>query len=137
MNSILKVICATALFSTTGSLLAAPLAHEPEARIALVVKPSSLVSIQAAIVDDSGRRKLRGYALRRPFNKSAGSGHVDIEAFSSLGDSIIVERVAMMPTPLPQTVLGKSTFLWNIPERIEAGSRVELRYHTGSHPVAQ
>ena len=137
MNSILKVIFATALLAATGSLLAAPLTQEPEAKIALVVKPSSLVSIHAAIDVDSGQRKLRGYALRRPVNKSAGSGHVDIEAFSSSGDSIAFERVALMPTPLPNTVLGKSTFLWNLPERIEAGSRVELRYHRGSHPVAQ
>ena len=137
MNSILKVIFATALLAAAGSLLAASPAQEPDAKIALMVKPSSLVSIHAAIVDDSGRQTLRGYVLRRPFNKSAGSGHVDIEAFSHLGDSIVVERVAMMPTPLPQTVLGKSTFLWNIPEKIEAGSRVEMRYHAGSHPIAQ
>ena len=137
MNSILKVIFATALLAATGSLLAAPLTQEPEAKIALVVKPSSLVAIRAAIVEDSGRRKLRGYALRRPFNKSAGSGHIDIEAFSSSGDSIVFERVALMPTPLPNTVLGGSTFLWNFPDEIEAGSRVEFRYHTGSHPVAR
>lgn len=133
MNSILKVIFATALLAAAGSLLAASPAQEADAKIALMVKPSSLVSIHAAIVDDSGRQTLRGYVLRRPFNKSAGSGHVDIEAFSPSGNATIVERVGLIPTPLPQSILGKSTFMWRIPDILPTGSRFEISYHRGSH----
>ena len=133
MNLRFALIFALSALTLPGSLSAASVGRELNGDIALVIKPSNLVAIRAAIYSETEGQILRGYALRMPFNKSSGYGHIDLAIHSSSGDAVVATRVALMPTPLPRGVLGKSTFLWELPGKLDGTARVELSYHTGPH----
>lgn len=109
---------------------ATPVAPKAENEIALLTINSGAVVLNATAQNDGRRHQIRGYALRSSTNKVAGGGHVDFKAGSPSDESMLVEHVALLPTPLPRGVHGRSTFYWHVPTTVPHGSRVELRYHT-------
>lgn len=115
---------------------ALPVAAAPDEEILLEAIPSDAVVLNASTRREAGQHQIHGYASRRSTNRAAGGGHVDFEVFSPAGQSILVERVALVPAPLPRRMLGRSSFIWRVPATVPPGSRVELRYHAGPHGSA-
>lgn len=115
---------------------ALPVTAAPDEKILLDKFPSSAVVLNASTRHETGRHQIRGYALRRSTNRTSGSGHIDCEIFSPSGQSILVERIALVSTPLPRGVHGRSSFYWDVPATVPHGARVQLRYHAGAHGSA-
>lgn len=121
------------LGAAVQTAFARPLTQGPEGDCSLDIVRSSAVVLNATAQYDADQLQIRGYALRRMTNKSAAGGHVDFEVFSLSGNSLLVDHVALLPTPLPRGVHGRSSFRWTVPAQVTRSSRIELRYHTGAH----
>lgn len=136
MNSLQTFVLAALFGVAIQGAIALPVAAATDEELLLVTIPSSAVVLHASVSHDGGKNQIRGHALRKSANKSATGGHIDFEAFSPSGKSILVERVALVPTPLPRRAHGRSSFYWQLSDTVPQGSRVELRYHAGAHAAA-
>ena len=127
------IILSVIVWSAVRGADATPSTSEAQNAITLVTIHSDAVVLSAAALHEGEQHQIHGYALRRSINKTAGRGHIDFEVFSPTGESMLAQHVALLPTPMPRGAHGRATFFWRIPAEVTHASRIELRYHTGTH----
>ena len=127
------IIVSVIVWSAVRVADATPSTPEAQNVITLVTIHSNADVLNAAALQEGEQHQIHGYALRRSLNATAGRGQIDFEVFSPTGESMLVQQVALLPTPMPRGAHGHSTFFWRIPAEVTHASRIEMRYHTDTH----
>ncbi len=101
----------------------------------LVTSNTETIRLSAIVEQDKEGTTIKGALTRRPPSKRFLYGHIDLEVTAGTGELLLVDYVPFRPNPVPQRLASPSRFTWRVPPQIAPGSRIEMRFHAGTHPT--